>query len=166
MLQRESGWRFDESQADLWDVVETGRGRLFVAPCVCPVATKANSYCSFINRVSDAHQVEEPDQFYGGIIADPMGFGKTLTMIALAATDYDIPHSPTFSNLSIRNEAMETPDYTSPQTLIIVPPSRMYFIPQCCQGGAASDIWIQSLSHGKNSCLSPYLHFEPHHLTI
>lgn len=39
--------------------------------------------------VSETHQVEEPPQFYGGIIADPMGLGKTLTMIALAATDLE-----------------------------------------------------------------------------
>ncbi len=31
--------------------------------------------------------MEEPPQFCGGIIADPMGLGKTLTMIALIATD-------------------------------------------------------------------------------
>ena len=34
-------------------------------------------------------QPEEPPQFFGGIIADPMGLGKTLTMIALAATGLD-----------------------------------------------------------------------------
>ena len=43
-----------------------------------------------MNRVSGAHQVDEPAPFYGGIIADPMGFGKTLTMIALAATDLEL----------------------------------------------------------------------------
>ncbi len=40
---------------------------------------------SFINRISDASQRDEPPQFRGGIIADPMGLGKTLTMIALVA---------------------------------------------------------------------------------
>lgn len=88
------------------------------------MATGANGTCSFINRVSDAHQPEEPDQFYGGIVADPMGFGKTLTMIALAATDHEIPTSPTFSKPNFRDEAIKTTDYASPQTLIIVPPSR------------------------------------------
>lgn len=33
------------------------------------------------------HQYTEPQEFFGGIIADPMGFGKTLTMIALIASD-------------------------------------------------------------------------------
>jgi SNF2 family DNA or RNA helicase len=44
-------------------------------------------HASFINRISNAYQIEEPPQFYGGIIADPMGLGKTLSMIALIATD-------------------------------------------------------------------------------
>ncbi|KAH6707878.1 SNF2 family N-terminal domain-containing protein [Leptodontidium sp. MPI-SDFR-AT-0119] len=43
----------------------------------------------FVNTISNAYQVEEPPQFSGGIIADPMGLGKTLTMIALVATDLD-----------------------------------------------------------------------------
>ncbi|OIW26473.1 hypothetical protein CONLIGDRAFT_620305 [Coniochaeta ligniaria NRRL 30616] len=103
MLQRERGWMFEAEKADLWDIADTGRGRFF------------------INRVSDAHQHEEPDQFYGGIIADPMGFGKTLTMIALIAIetptilwDLSSSHSP--------EVIVESPDSTLPQTLIIVPP--------------------------------------------
>jgi SNF2 family DNA or RNA helicase len=95
------------------------------------VATNADGTYSFINRVSDAHQPEEPDQFYGGIVADPMGFGKTLTMIALAATDHQNPTSPTFSKLNFRDEAGRAPDYASPQTLIIVPPSRTSSSAQC-----------------------------------
>jgi hypothetical protein len=42
---------------------------------------------SFVNRISDIHQEDPPPQFSGGMIADPMGLGKTLTMIALIATD-------------------------------------------------------------------------------
>jgi SNF2 family DNA or RNA helicase len=48
-----------------------------------------NVSCRFINRISNAYQMEEPPQFHGGIIADPMGLGKTLTMISLIATDLD-----------------------------------------------------------------------------
>ncbi|KAH7171392.1 P-loop containing nucleoside triphosphate hydrolase protein [Dactylonectria macrodidyma] len=60
----------------------------------------------FVNRVSEVHQEEPPDSFYGGIIGDPMGLGKTLTIIALVATD----------NLSNRPKPEE-------QTLIVVPPA-------------------------------------------
>lgn len=47
------------------------------------------THLRFVNTISNAYQVEEPPQFSGGIIADPMGLGKTLTMIALVATDLD-----------------------------------------------------------------------------
>lgn len=43
----------------------------------------------FVNMVSETRESEEPPQFYGGIIADAMGLGKTLTMIALVATDLE-----------------------------------------------------------------------------
>ncbi|WDK10382.1 hypothetical protein CGRA01v4_01661 [Colletotrichum graminicola] len=45
--------------------------------------------------ISGSHQYEEP-QFYGGIIADPMGLDKTLTMIALKA-EYGTQTSPLFA---------------------------------------------------------------------
>ncbi|KAK1574262.1 uncharacterized protein LY79DRAFT_493085, partial [Colletotrichum navitas] len=39
----------------------------------------------------------ESPQFNGGIIADPMGLGKTLTMIALWKAGYDAQTSPRFT---------------------------------------------------------------------
>jgi hypothetical protein len=71
---------------------------------------------SFLNRISNAYQYEEPPQCYGGIIADPMGLGKTLTMIALAATD-----------LESNNTDMDTSEdcqLSVSATLIVVPPPR------------------------------------------
>lgn len=68
--------------------------------------------------ISELSQDEEPPQFYGGIIADPMGLGKTLTMIALVATD-----------IEKRNDGSGTQrgsNYVD-ATLIIVPPSCMLF---------------------------------------
>ncbi|KAK0622598.1 SNF2 family N-terminal domain-containing protein [Immersiella caudata] len=106
MLQREKGWTFDENTLDLWDVIDTGRGRFF------------------INRISGAHQNEEPKQFYGGIVADPMGFGKTLTTIALVATDVCGPQDP-FSDLNDLFDNHDTDlEMADPsfQTLIVVPP--------------------------------------------
>ncbi|KAK1751104.1 SNF2 family N-terminal domain-containing protein [Echria macrotheca] len=70
LLNREAGWNFDPASADFWDQGQTSETSTF-----------------FVNNVSQSHQVEEPDEFCGGIVADPMGLGKTLTMIALAATD-------------------------------------------------------------------------------
>ena len=71
MQQRERGWALESDKHDIWEVSDTTQGRYF------------------INRVSNSHQDDPPQQFSGGIIADPMGLGKTLTMIALAASDLD-----------------------------------------------------------------------------
>lgn len=70
---------------------------------------------SFYNTVSGAVQVEQPPQFYGGIVADPMGLGKTLSMIGLVACDVraeDIEPS------SLPGVDIEV---SSGKTLIIVP---------------------------------------------
>jgi SWI/SNF-related matrix-associated actin-dependent regulator of chromatin subfamily A3 len=84
---------------------------------------RAGKTWSFINRVSDSHQVEEPDWFYGGIVADLIGFGKTLIIIALVATD--LSNSPQLTPGTRLGDKFEgDPGYTSPQILIIIPPSR------------------------------------------
>lgn len=70
---------------------------------------------SFINRISNAVQTEEPPQFYGGIIADPMGLGKTLSMIGLIAYDIAVDRS----NPSTLTGAGAVD--SSEQTLIVVP---------------------------------------------
>jgi len=74
------------------------------------------SMSSFTNRVSDTYQTDEPPQFYGGIVADPMGLGKTLSMISLIASDINLDHSD-LSNLS----GVDTEE-SSGRTLVIVPP--------------------------------------------
>ncbi|KAH8803561.1 SNF2 family N-terminal domain-containing protein [Xylogone sp. PMI_703] len=99
MLRRENGWSFDGSQRDLWEKVDTGQGRFFV------------------NTITNAHQTDEPPQFYGGIIADPMGLGKTLTMIALTATDLD---HDSYSEMHI--DIDQENNHNVSATLIIIPP--------------------------------------------
>lgn len=68
--------------------------------------------------MSDAYQDEEPEEFSGGIIADPMGLGKTLTMISLVASDAQLHEAATDGDDVI----------TSATTLIIVPPPCKSFI--------------------------------------
>jgi SNF2 family DNA or RNA helicase len=68
---------------------------------------------SFVNMVSGAHQCEEPPQFFGGIIADLMGLGKTLTMIALVATDLQ-------QEFALKESAGDIE--SNKATLVIVPP--------------------------------------------
>ena len=76
-------------------------------------------HSSFVNKISDFHQNEEPPQFYGGIIADRMGLGKTLTMIALAATDLD---SDKDSGMHLYMDEDDKPHVSA--TLVIIPPPR------------------------------------------
>ncbi|EAA36359.2 hypothetical protein GE21DRAFT_2384 [Neurospora crassa] len=96
MQRREEGWAFNGKHPDVWEYVEhrVGDG-------------------SFVNRISDSHQKEQPENFQGGIIADPMGLGKTLTMIALTASDL------MWVSLARRGNN----EFASVgQTLVIVPP--------------------------------------------
>ncbi|QKX62057.1 uncharacterized protein TRUGW13939_09213 [Talaromyces rugulosus] len=100
MLRREQGWAFDSSSGDLWGWKKTGQGRFF------------------INMISGDHQREEPKQFFGGIIADPMGLGKTLTMISLVAADLERENT--------KNGAFDMCTYSfesNDATLIVVPPA-------------------------------------------
>ncbi|KAL7799056.1 SNF2 family N-terminal domain-containing protein [Trichoderma ceciliae] len=98
MLQREQGWAWDGSRADLWEFYPESTG----------------SY--FVNRVSNSVQTEAPQQFYGGIIADPMGLGKTLSMISLIATDLLVDRNDPSSVTGADAEE------SSGRTLIVVPP--------------------------------------------
>ncbi|PTB57662.1 hypothetical protein M431DRAFT_346954 [Trichoderma harzianum CBS 226.95] len=98
MLQREQGWAWDGSRADLWEFFLESTG----------------SY--FVNRISDAVQTEPPQQFYGGILADPMGLGKTLSMISLVASDLLVDRNDPNSIDGANAEE------SSGRTLIVVPP--------------------------------------------
>ncbi|KAK4060672.1 hypothetical protein Trihar35433_10080 [Trichoderma harzianum] len=94
MHQRELGWALNGSRPDLWEYMGNNQ-----------------RHC-FVNHVSNAYQEEEPEDFSGGIIADPMGLGKTLTMISLVA-----------SAAQLHKLVMDDDDVvTSATTLIIVPP--------------------------------------------
>ncbi|OHW90951.1 alpha-mannosyltransferase [Colletotrichum incanum] len=100
MLRRERGWGFLDGQSDIWRVIDTAERR------------------SFVKMISECHQYEEPPQFYGGIIADPMGLGKTLTMIALIATDLENQkHEP-----GVQPSLDEYGGPHNGATLIIIPP--------------------------------------------
>ncbi|KAH6974576.1 SNF2 family N-terminal domain-containing protein, partial [Ilyonectria sp. MPI-CAGE-AT-0026] len=70
----------------------------------------------FRNTISGAYQMQEPDQFYGGIVADPMGLGKSLSMIALIACDVHPHDNDPSSRPAVDREE------SSGQTLVIVPP--------------------------------------------
>ncbi|KAI0897016.1 P-loop containing nucleoside triphosphate hydrolase protein [Annulohypoxylon nitens] len=99
MLNREKSLQYGGRCRDIWETVKNDYGRIFV------------------NTITSSWQTEEPPQFHGGIIADPMGLGKTLTMISLAATDLDARYEFKVSNIE------DGIDRSSiPATLIIIPP--------------------------------------------
>ncbi|KAI1074222.1 SNF2 family N-terminal domain-containing protein [Whalleya microplaca] len=99
MLSREEGWGFNHQQPDIWEIIDTGRGKVFM------------------NTISHVCQSEEPPGFYGVIIADSMGLGKTLTMIALVATDLEATEP-----LTADMEDSETGKQDITATLVIIPP--------------------------------------------
>lgn len=116
MLHREQGWAFFDREPDVWQIVDTDQGRLCVPSLIFVSLAKhiTETIHSFLNRVSNASQTEEPKQCFGGIIADPMGLGKTLTMIALAATDLE--------GADHHMQTGQEDHIDVPTTLIIVPP--------------------------------------------
>lgn len=99
---------------DVWAIRYDEYGCLYVTN---PVPGPANSG-SFVNTISQICQREPPHELNGGIIADPMGLGKTLTMIALVAMDADS------QDVTWPEAAQDSSKYRVPTTLIIVPPSR------------------------------------------
>lgn len=125
LLRRESGWDFSRQSADFWDL------------------TQKDHATFFINRISQSWHTDQPPEFCGGIVADPMGLGKTLSMIALTATDY----SEMFRSTSIDPKLGRLP------TLIIVPPPLL-------------DTWQEQLSeHVKPGAMSWCLHYGDQKLT-
>ncbi|KAF2441419.1 hypothetical protein P171DRAFT_474960 [Karstenula rhodostoma CBS 690.94] len=98
MLGRELGWNLYNDVPDLWEVYDNSTDRVF------------------INRINDSHQREPPQSFSGGLVADPMGLGKTLTMIALVATDLN---DPKLGRGSLNAGEDDRPTVNA--TLIIVP---------------------------------------------
>ncbi|EEU43830.1 uncharacterized protein NECHADRAFT_74036 [Fusarium vanettenii 77-13-4] len=95
LLQREAGWNLDPRSADFWDLRQTSQA-------IC-----------FINRISKSCHSNEPPEFRGGIVADPMGLGKTLTMISLIATD---------KGQVVHNQISPISTLRSMPSLILVPP--------------------------------------------
>ncbi|KAI9766764.1 MAG: hypothetical protein M1839_004768 [Geoglossum umbratile] len=71
MLRRERGWALNSPQKDLWSVETSPSGSRI-----------------YINNITQDTQGDAPSEFRGGILADYMGLGKTLSMISLIASDF------------------------------------------------------------------------------
>ncbi|KAH7024833.1 SNF2 family N-terminal domain-containing protein [Microdochium trichocladiopsis] len=80
MLAREGGWRFEPHAEDVWSIATTPQGKS--AGLTLEVATNTST-SGYVNNVDGSTQNLPPAPCHGGIIADTMGYGKTLTMISL-----------------------------------------------------------------------------------
>ncbi|KAF7855286.1 uncharacterized protein EAF02_011545 [Botrytis sinoallii] len=104
LLRREEGWNFDDAASDIWSWRSDTSGRL-----------------SYVNNVTGYSTCEAPPEFRGGLLANDMGLGKTLTMICLiapnqACLDYELPQAHhRSSELRLSN--------MSKATLLILPPA-------------------------------------------
>ncbi|GAB1316916.1 alpha-1,6-mannosyltransferase [Madurella fahalii] len=132
MLDRECGWAWDGSRPDIWEAQEIGQHQYF------------------INRISDTIQENPPPQFYGGIIADPMGLGKTLAMIALVASDIrtDDDNPPSLP-LSCAKEP------SSGRTLVVVPPALLGTWEEQLKEHLFPNSLTWSRHHGRSRLLDP-----------
>jgi len=97
MKQREEGWNLLGSRRDLWKMFIDYRGM-----------TK------YQNTLTNRTQFERPPLFYGGIIADPVGLGRTLTVLSLIACNLGGGAEPDTDVGGLGMTAVEA-------TLIVVP---------------------------------------------
>ncbi|KAK5056695.1 hypothetical protein LTR84_012227 [Exophiala bonariae] len=103
MKRREDGWQFHDKNLDLWTAHSDIRG-----------ATK------FENVLTGHRQFEPPPPFHGGVIADPMGLGKTLTMLSLIASN-------TWTDPS-RSTHLNVHGFPTVKTTLVVVPFSLLFV--------------------------------------
>jgi SNF2 family DNA or RNA helicase len=83
MKQREQDWSFEDTPESLWvREVDDAGDTMLVALASNLTQSNADRYT---NLVTEQSQQKEPSQARGGLLADQMGLGKTLTMISLIA---------------------------------------------------------------------------------
>ncbi|ETS82745.1 hypothetical protein PFICI_04621 [Pestalotiopsis fici W106-1] len=70
MRNREAGWNLTGDRTDVWSLKENPNGDI-----------------GYLNNIDNSLQYQQPPSFRGGILADNMGSGKSLSMIALIAHD-------------------------------------------------------------------------------
>ncbi|KAI1499348.1 SNF2 family N-terminal domain-containing protein [Biscogniauxia marginata] len=101
MINRERGWRIHEEQLDLWSIKYGD---------ACRTA-------EYVNNIDGSLHHLPPPEFRGGVLADNMGAGKSLSMISLMAND-KLPAIESRTYLS----SLGAQQYTK-STLLVMPPT-------------------------------------------
>ena len=118
MIKRERGWALDECGKDVWSEVMTPNGKLY--EWLAFLSQSSPNHARYMNNIAGKTQISKPPQFCGGILADPMGLGKSLSMISLIANDSSNTSQDMSEELKDMNR-YESYHFTS-ATLLIVPP--------------------------------------------
>ena len=85
MLKREKGWDLRSDDDDLWKAVRMECGETSVYFCDTAFLINVDCVHRYFNTVTQEISCLPPPEFKGGILADSMGLGKSLSMIALLA---------------------------------------------------------------------------------
>jgi SWI/SNF-related matrix-associated actin-dependent regulator of chromatin subfamily A3 len=90
MLGREQGWNLSDERKDVWREYKTifGLTRCALQVLKVPSTTLTSSVPRYQNNLTKMTQADPPTAFRGGILADDMGIGKTLTMLSLIASEH------------------------------------------------------------------------------
>ena len=117
MLNREGDYDPGTSNQDLWTVTKHVNGMAtYDSPySFCNLYPHPAKVFRYTNMINNERLYTKPPKFRGGILADPMGLGKSLIILSLIATD---PRTKFRQPASIKQ---------SSGTLLIVPPARKLF---------------------------------------
>lgn len=117
MLKRENGWALSDTDQDIWsELIGSKRRRLYTLP----IAHASLTVTRYVNNITGDIQDVIPVQFRGGLLADPMGLGKTLSTIALIASD----RNPTGKLPIAQDDSFESILTKRKTTLLVAPSTR------------------------------------------
>ncbi|KAH8650675.1 SNF2 family N-terminal domain-containing protein [Tricladium varicosporioides] len=107
MMRREQGWALEGPRKDIWKIM-----------------IAANKQFLYTNTITGSQQDYPPPSFRGGILADQMGLGKSLSMISLIASDTTRPLKDPTPETSVVTTEPKVPAIKT--TLLVVPSSLLH----------------------------------------